>query len=240
MSFGDLTTLDDVKAWLSLGGPPGSGQAAMGTVDDYILTRLITSASVFVQSWLNRQLALQDWLEVRDGLAGPYGPYESRFSFAAFPVRAVASVVVAGVTIPAIVQPAPAPSGQSVSAFYSNQAGYSFTPTQLFVRGYFVPRAAQCVRIVYTAGYDPIPFDVAQATLELVALKYRERTRIGERTRSLGGGESVSYTTTAFSLRDFSTDTQTLLEQYRNQSPITGFLTPAATQTEPASLVAVV
>jgi hypothetical protein len=46
-TFGDLTTLADVKAWLQ------TGQSAFPATDDALLTRLITAASQFIQTWLN-------------------------------------------------------------------------------------------------------------------------------------------------------------------------------------------
>ncbi len=42
MAAGDLTTIDNVKAWLS---PP-----LTTTNDDTLLTRLVTAASQFIQS----------------------------------------------------------------------------------------------------------------------------------------------------------------------------------------------
>ena len=95
-SFGDLTTLADVKAWLQ------TGQSAFPATDDALLTRLITAASQYIQTWLNRQIALQDWIEVRDGIGNALGPGEVRYQFAAFPVSAVSLVVVDGLTIPPI------------------------------------------------------------------------------------------------------------------------------------------
>ena len=60
MAFGDLTTLADVKAWLQ------TGQAAFPATDDALLTRLVTAASQYIQTWLNREIASADFLEVRD------------------------------------------------------------------------------------------------------------------------------------------------------------------------------
>src|SRR5215469_9519145 len=96
MAFGDLTTLADVKAWLQ------TGQSAFPTTDDALLTRLITAASQFIQTWLNRQIASQDWIEIRDGVGNALGPRDVRYQFAAFPVTAVSRVVVDGITIPPI------------------------------------------------------------------------------------------------------------------------------------------
>jgi len=225
-SFGDLTTLANVKAWLQ------TGQNAFPATDDALLTRLITAASQYIQTWLNRQLTLQDWIEVRDGSGNSLGAGDVRYQFAAFPVTAVSFVVVDGLTIPPIPVSPPAPPGVAAVSTFATQAGYLFTPTQLVIRGYAVPRKAGCMTLQYTAGYPVIPPDIAQACIELVALRYRERSRIGEIARAIGGSETVSY-----SQKDMSDAIKTLIQQYRIVTPVTGFLMPAATQTDTATLV---
>jgi len=228
-SFGDLTTLADVKAWLQ------TGQSAFPATDDALLTRLITAASQFIQTWLNRQIASQDWIETRDGLGNALGSIDVRYQFAAFPVTAVSLVVVGGLTIPPVAASPPAlPRVAAVSTF-ATQVGYLFTPTQLVIRGYAVPRKAGCVTLQYTAGYSVIPPDLAQACIELVALRYRERSRIGEVARAIGGGETVSY-----SQKDMSDSIKTLIQQYRIVTPVAGFLMPAPTQTDAATVASVV
>jgi len=217
VAFVDLTTLADVKAWLQ------TGQSAFPATDDALLTRLITAASQFIQTWLNRQIAAQDWIELRDGPGNALGPSDVRYQFAAFPVSAVSSVVVDGVSIPPIPTVGPA------------RAGYLFTPTQLVIRGYAVPRKAGCVTLQYTAGYVVTPPDLAQACIELVALRYRERSRIGEVARAVGGGETVSY-----SQKDMSDAIKTMIQQYRLVAPVAGSLMPAPTQTDPATLAGIV
>ena len=137
MAFGDLTTLDDVKLWLQ------TGTTAFPDTDDTLLSRLITAASQFIQAWLNRQIALGDWQEVRDGSGG------QRLAFANFPVTAVLSLSIDGLQIP----PAPSDGGFD--------AGYVFTPTELALRGYVVTRRAQNGVVTYTAGYAATPADVA-------------------------------------------------------------------------------
>ena len=117
MAYGDLTTLADVKSWLQ------SGQSAFPPTDDALLTRLITAASQYVQTWLNRRIAPADYLEVRDGTGG------QRLQFASFPVSAVLSVTIDGIMIP--------PCSSSWTA------GYIFSPTQLAVRGYTFTRRVQ-------------------------------------------------------------------------------------------------
>ena len=194
-----------------------------------MLTRLIGAASQFIQTWLNRQIAAQDWIETRDGLGNALGPSEVRYQFAAFPVTAVVRVVVDGVVIPAI--PPPAQSGSLVVGTVAAQSGYLFTPTQLVIRGYTVPRKAGCVTLQYTAGYAVPPADLAQACIELVALRYRERGHIGEVAKAIGGGQTVSY-----SQKDMSDWIKTLIQQYRRIAPIAGSLVPVPPQTAEAAL----
>lgn len=163
MAYGDLTTLADVKAWLQ------TGQSAFPPTDDALLARLITAASDYIQAWLNRSIALADYLEVRDGTGG------QRLQFACFPVIAVLSLTIDGLSIP----PAPAASART-----GDTAGYVFSATQLALRGYYFTQRAQNVVVSYTAGYASIPPEIAQACIELVALRYRERTRVGEVSKS--------------------------------------------------------
>ena len=226
MAFGDLTTLGDVKSWLQ------TGQNAFPATDDELLTRLITAASQFIQTLLNRQIASQDWIETRDGLGNALGPSEARYQFGAFPVTAVNRVVVDGVVIPAI--PPSAQSGSVILGAFAAQSGYLFTPTQLVIRGYPVPRKAACVTLQYTAGYGTPPADLAQACIELVALRYRERGHIGEVAKAIGGGQTVSY-----SQRDMSASIKCLIDQYRIVAPIAGSLLATSPQTAVGSVVGV-
>ena len=55
--------------------------------------------------------------------------------------------------------------------------------------------AGAAVTIVY--GY--VPQDVAQAALELAAERFRAADRIGLRSKSLGGQETIAYDTSAIS-----------------------------------------
>lgn len=206
MAFGDLTALGDVKAWLQ------TGANTFPATDDALLTGLITAASQFIQTWLNRQIAQRDWIEIRDGTGG------RRLAFANFPVSAVLSLTVDGLVIP----PAPLDGGFG--------SGFVYTPTELALRGYTFTARVQNVIVTYTAGFVVTPPEIAQACTELVAQRYKERTRIGEVSKSLGGGETVS-----FSQQDMSADVKTLLSQYRAVAPVSGFAQmPAPTATDAA------
>ena len=209
MAFADLTTLADVKAWLQTGANP------FPATDDALIQRLVTAASQFIQSWLNRQIAAADWLELRDGTGGQL------LVLANSPVRAVLSLTIDGLAIP----PAPTDGGFA--------AGYSFTPTKLALRGYVFTRRPQNVIVTYTAGYPTTPPDIAQAAIELACQRYRERSRIGEVAKALGGGETVT-----FSQKDMSEDVRTALLPYRLATPAGFARRLASTMTDPALLAA--
>ena len=69
----------------------------------------------------------------------------------------------------------------------------------------------------------------ASLCIELVSLRYRERTRIGEISRSLGGAETVAY-----AQKDMSDAIKTLLQQYRLVAPIAAIQeAPAVSATDP-------
>lgn len=208
MAFGDLCALSDVTAWLQ------TGQNAFPSTDNALLTRLITAASQFIQTWLQRQIAAADWEEIRDGTGG------QRMAFANFPVTAMLSLTIDGISIPAC------PAGGGFGA------GYTFTPTQLALRGYVFSRRAQNVIMTYTAGFATVPPEIAQACIEMVCQRYKERTRIGEVSKALGNGETVS-----FSQKDMSDDVKTILSQYRAVAPVAGSRMIAPTSTDTATLV---
>jgi hypothetical protein len=210
MAFGDLCPLGDVTAWLQ------TGQNPFPATDDALLARLVTAASQFIQTWLGRQIGLSDWIEIRDGNGG------QRLAFANFPVTQVWSLSIDGLAIP------PAPAGGGFGA------GYVFSPTELALRGYVFTRRAQNVAVTYTAGYASVPPDIAQACVELVCQRYRERGRIGEASKALMSGETVT-----FSQKDMSDDVKTLLAQYRAVAPASAFARVAApTATDPAIVAA--
>ena len=191
MAYGDLTTLADVKAWLQ------TGQNPFPATDDALLQRLIAGASEFIQNWLGRPIASADWLETRDGTGGQL------LAFANIPVSAVLSLAIDGLAIP--------PAAAEGTGF---GAGYTFTPTELALRGYVFTRRPQNTIVTYTAGYTATPADIAQACIELVARHYRERTRIGEVSKALGGGETVT-----FSQKDMPDAVKTALASYRAVMP---------------------
>ena len=110
-----------------------------------------------------------------------------------------------------------------------------FTPTELVLRGYvFTRRALEYRRHLHGRLCGSAAASLAQACIELVCLRYRERSRIGEVSKALGGGETVTY-----SQKDMSDDIKTILSRYRAVAPVSGFCAElAATATDPATVAA--
>jgi hypothetical protein len=186
MATGDLTTLANVKAYLS---PP-----LVTTADDALLSRLVTAASQFIQSWLNRTIATATYSETRNGAGG------TRLFLRNRPVTAIASLTIDGVAIAPSSQP---PTGD----------GYLFDDSSLYLIGHCFTRGAQNVSVHYTAGFAATPPEIEQACIALVALRYKERDRIGQGSKNVGG-ETVS-----FQQKDMPADVATILDQYRNVVP---------------------
>lgn len=179
MAAGDLTNLDDVKAWLKI----------TSNTDDALLTTLITAASKAMQTFMNRTIASQAYTETRNGVGG------CRMSFANYPVTAVASVTV-GLTV---ILPA--------ASFGS--AGYRFTDRQLVLTGYEFCRGFANVVLGYTAGFDTVPEDLAQAAKELIGMRYRERDRIGQKSKI------IDKETITFNTADMPDDVKLILNNYK-------------------------
>ncbi len=184
MASGDLTTLANVKQWVNVSN----------STDDALLTRLITSVSNFMQSWLNRQLNPATYSDVNDGTGG------QRMMLTNYPVTAVTSLTVDGIPVPASSSP--------------TSPGYTFDQYGVTLRGgYYFGSGLQSVSVTYTAGYASMPVEIEQACIELVSLRYAERLRPGVTSRSLGG-ENVAYSSAGI-----SNSVSELLQQYKKVIP---------------------
>lgn len=179
-----LTTLGNAKAWLSL----------TSATDDALLTRLIQAASGLIESYCNRQFASQSYTETRDGNGRPI------LLLGNYPISAVSSVSVNGRPIP------------QAGAF--GVPGYRFNSDSILLTGYLFERGLKNIDISYTAGLATIPPEIEQACIELVALRYKERDRIGHVSKSLAG-ETVT-----FFVGDMPASVKTTLGQYKRVAPL--------------------
>lgn len=197
MAAGDLTTLANLKAWI-----PG----LTGTSDDLALSRLISATSAQFNAYLSRSLLTASYTESYDGKD------TASMILANFPITAVSSLSIDGIPIPAA--PLPTPTGPQPAGYVFTAkmlslvgGGYPFGASYRFTRGY------QNVQVAYTAGLAAVPFDIEQACIEYCAIRYSERQRIGQKSKSLGG-EVVS-----FFAGDLTPSVKLLLAPYRRVAP---------------------
>lgn len=184
MATGDLTSIANLRSWLQLSG----------TSDDALLERLISAASAFIRSFISRDIISTAYADTLDGKD------TAQILFPNYPVTAVASVTIDGVSIPLRTDP----SG----------VGYVFSKTALSLVGYRFCRGFQNVVVQYTAGFVSVPLDIEQACLELIGLKYKGRDRIGQQSKIIGG-ETVS-----FFIGDMPKEVKTILQTYQKVVPI--------------------
>jgi uncharacterized phiE125 gp8 family phage protein len=181
----DLTTIANVKAWLPV---------TAGT-DDALLARLVSGVSAWIEEWLGRTIKSTAYTETLNGNG------KNVLALLRYPVTAVASVTIDGVAIPA-------------RAFVGG-AGYYFDANYLYLDGYsFTKNSRQNVVVAYTAGFATTPLDLEQAAIELCALRYKDRDRIGVTSKSIGP-EHVT-----FFAKDFPDDVANVLWSYKRVVPI--------------------
>lgn len=175
----DYTTLAEAKAWLKISTD----------TDDTVLESLISAESARIDAYLSRALASQSY----DIVFGGNG--KQSMVFQQYPITAVASVEIDGVAVPA----------------YSSSTGYGYTFSNWRIQliGKSWTWGVNNCHVVFTAGYATIPADIRQACLELVALRYRERERIGHSSKSIGG-ETVSFV-----IAEMTDSVKQKLNQYR-------------------------
>lgn len=180
----NLTTVENVKGYL------GISVAS----DDALLDRLVSSASAYIQSWLNRSFALTTYTDTFDGMG-----FNSRM-VSNYPITAVTSVLVDTQAIPL------APNTLA--------SGYAFAERKVVLRGYTFNSGVLNCSVTYTAGYASVPPEIGQACIEIVANRYREKDRIGLTSKGLAG-ETIAY-----SQKDFPDSVRTILNNYKKVVPI--------------------
>lgn len=182
MAANDLCAVSDVQAFLSL---PAEQDTAL-------LQSLITSASAFVANWLSRDIFSQTYVETVNGNGG------DRMVLKNYPVTAIDSMGIDGL-----------PLNVSTLTNGGSADGYVFDDSTLYLRGWSLSPGVQNITVTYTAGYDSVPADLAQACVEIVATKYKRRTNLEVSGKTLNG-ETISYTMT-----DIPASAKVVLSQYQ-------------------------
>ena len=157
-----LTTIESVKSYLSI----------TSEADDAVIARLVQACSEYIQSWLTRDLGLQEYTDIFDGTDG------NTHMFSAYPVANVTNLKINNRDIP--------------SAQDQTQSGFILAERKLALRGYYFTKGLMNCSVTYTAGFVEIPKDIEQAAIEMIAIRYRSRDRVGVVSKSLAG-ESITF-----------------------------------------------
>jgi len=121
-----------------------AGGAYIG-ISDPFLANLITRCSAFVQSWLNRTIPARTYSENRNGTG------TRAMSFANYPILAVNSLTIGGITVPA--RPAFGTNTTSIGFYGTGGSGYSFNDSGIYLDGYCFTSGYQNVAVNYLAGF---------------------------------------------------------------------------------------
>jgi Phage gp6-like head-tail connector protein len=175
----DMTTIANVKSWL--------GIKSNDSDDD--LARLITACSFAMQAWMNRDIIVTNYTERRDGNSNTYMVVSDG------PIVAMISVTIDNVSVP-------------LSTGYGI-AGYQTDNNTIYLTNYKFTRGHGNVQLVYSGGFTTVPYPLEQACIETIAMRWRERERIGLASKGLAGE------TTAFSLKDFPAQVLTIMSNYK-------------------------
>jgi len=190
MAAGDLTTLDDAKGWLNI----------TSNNSDDLIARLITAATAFLLNYLNRNI-----LQATYTNEFHHGNGSNAMHLNQWPISSITNLTVGQDTV------------QASSDGLSN--GYVFDDKFIYLLPATSPakfyKGIMNVNVSYVAGYATVPFDIQQACLELVGLKFKEKDRIGIQSQSMNGQQTTSYTP-----RDLGKDTKAMLQNYRSVVPL--------------------
>lgn len=183
----DLTTVERVKQFLPL--------SSSNTTDDQLLARLVAAASAVVSQYCGRTFTTASHVETRDGTGA------TALVCRQAPITAVTSLTIGGQPLALSTQP--------------GQRGYYVSDPitgVIALEGATFTRGRGNVVLTYTAGFATTPADVEQAVIDLIALKYRGRDRVGLVSKGIQGE------TTAFFVGALPADVRQVLDQHRRVS----------------------
>jgi len=165
------------------------------SLDDPILTRLITAVSVWIENYLDRTILTASYTAYLDGKGGELLALKN------YPVTAVSTVEIDGAVIPSAVG-------------LPTAMGYDFTDYSIVLRGYRFTRGAKNIKVAYTAGFASVPGEIEQACIDLVSYWYRGRGWIGEQSKILGT-QNVTY-----QVKDMPAQVKSVLDSLKRVAPI--------------------
>ena len=120
----------------------------------------------YIENYCNRVFTIQEYTERLDGTGKQFLPVLNA------PITEVVSVV---------------------NSYGVDFAGVDHTGTMLIMpENYVFAKGMLNWIVTYKGGYATVPYDVAQACIELAAYKFKDRDRIGINSKTLAG-EVISF-----------------------------------------------
>ncbi len=189
----NLCELADVKDWL--------GIATDKTQADSTLTRLIGAVSTDFLNAIDRPdltpaADYTDIVRVRQHmLSRPQqsmnwnewlGKGDVTIGLKHWPLNSITSVEIDGVAI------SESPDGIEDGWYYDDSTPPEDCNT-LIIIGQVYRVGESVVTVNYNAGYDDVPADIEQAAIEAVAFRYRSKDWIGQASKHMQAGETVTF-----------------------------------------------
>lgn len=190
----DLVTLAQANRWL---GIPVAAQPD----SDALVSSLISAASAELQSYISRTITATNYVETRNGLGG------WAMVLMNTPIISVSSLSINGLVIPARAALGPSPTYPT--------GGYNFDRSRVMLTGYDFCRGVQNVMIGYRGGYETVPMDVQQATLDVVGDWYKYADRIGKASEGIQGQNTAFITAQAIPTRALG-----IMKKYDSVAPV--------------------
>lgn len=191
----DLTTVATVKALLGV----------TVTDSDTLFQTLITACSQAICNYCGRATFLEaTYNEIYDGTGRDW------MLLRQWPVQAITSITYGATVITNAATGLPLNSGYLLEAPLPSGG-----EQRLILYGYCFPRGRGNVTVNYTAGYPTVPTDAAQAAAEMVGEAFERRKRFGQNSKTLGGQETVSFST-----KDINDTIRMMLDTYRRKTPV--------------------
>jgi hypothetical protein len=181
----DLTTAAAVQSYLGI----------PNTQDTSVISTLVTNASDFIQKYCARDFTT----------TGPYdewydGSGNDALFLRNFPVVSVTSVSINGVAVPPSTSP--------------TVPGWFAGPYQVFYRLGIFCKGRMNVEVNYSGGYASVPAAIAQACIDMVAIKYKRRLNLEKQ------GEAIGQMSITFTNLDVSKQVLSTLDIYKRVATI--------------------
>lgn len=166
----------DVKSWLKLQND--SSQS--------LITSLLQPATDSIKAYLSRDILAADYVEKLNGTG------QKRMFLKNSPIISVTSLTIGGLSITAAANSETAGFMYDNDTLYLNEV-YLLTGVQSMGYDNVFEKGFQNVVVSYRAGYTTVPQPIYQAAVELVSLRFKDRDRIGENSKTVGGQEVAKY-----------------------------------------------